>query len=131
MKCPRCNSDRVNVTKRNEKVSHFGATLNNELVAICQECGKSFDPELAYLKQKVSEAKQNLADICTQKLQNILEVEDLGFAVPKFPYGFFATPDIPGKKLINAISTYAPSAKKKRFYFLRTCRFLAVRKLGY
>ena len=130
MKCPRCNSDRVNVTKRNEKVSHFGATLNNELVAICQECGKSFDPELAYLKQKVSEAKQNLADICTQKLQNILEVEDLGFAVPKFPYGFFATPDIPGKKLINAISTYAPSAKKEEILFLADLSIFGSAKAG-
>ena len=130
MKCPRCNSDRVNVTKRNENVSYFGATFNNELVAICQECGKSFDPELTYLKQKAAEAKQNLADICTQKLKSILEVEELGFAVTKFPQGFFTAPDIPDKKLSNAIAAYAPEIQKKDVLVLIDTSFLGSGKSG-
>ncbi len=130
MKCPRCNSDRINVSKRDEKVSLFGATLNNELVAICQECGKTFDPELAYLNQKIAEAKQNLSDICSQKLQKILAVEKLDFTVTNFPHGFFAAPDIPEKKLLNAISAYAHSVQKNEILFLVDLSLLGSAKDG-
>lgn len=58
VKCPRCKSENIRMMKRGENVSAVGAGLFCEIVGICQDCGKSFDPDIARYESVMTPAEK-------------------------------------------------------------------------
>lgn len=54
MKCPRCKSENINFQKKNDYVGFLTNDTFTKSRAVCQDCGKTFDPDIAYYESNMT-----------------------------------------------------------------------------
>lgn len=54
MKCPRCKSEKITFQKKNDAVGFLTNDTFTGSKAVCQECGKTFDPDIAYYQSTLT-----------------------------------------------------------------------------